>query len=140
MEAEPLPAITVGVDQQRGNTRWGVLLVWFMRLLAIVWLLEGLAQWYVIMKPEPVNFEALPPIVAAITIVFAGINPVAAVGLWLAAPWGGVLWLLATVAQGAVIFLLPELIRFGPLVAIFDFALILIYFLLTYRAALERDI
>jgi hypothetical protein len=140
MEAEPLPAITVGVTQPRGSTRWGVLLLWFMRLLAVVWMLEGLAQWYVIMKPEPANFEALAPIVAAITVFFAVIDPVAAVGLWLAAPWGGVLWLLATVAQGAVIFLMPELIRFGPLVAIFDFALIVTYFLLTYRTAFERDI
>jgi hypothetical protein len=140
MEAEPLPAITLGVNQQRASTGWGVWLLWFMRLLAVVWLLEGLAQWYVILKPEPVNFEALPPIVAGITVFFAVIDLVAAVGLWLAAPWGGVIWLLATVVQGAVIFLMPEFIRFGPVVAIFDFALILTYLLLIYLATSERDI
>jgi hypothetical protein len=140
MEAEPLAAISIGVNQHHGSTRWGVFLLWFMRLVSVVWLLQGLMQWHTIIQPEPANFDALPPIVAGITVFFAVIDPVAAVGLWLGAPWGGVIWLLAAVAQGALVLIMPELVSFGQVVLIFDFALIVAYFLLAYLAAFERDI
>ena len=47
--------------------------------------------------PVPVPFDALPFEVAVAIGVFAVADLVAAVGLWLVAPWGGALW-LATAA------------------------------------------
>ena len=39
-------------------------------------------------------------------------NLLAAVGMWLAAPWGGVLWLFTAVAQAFVAVLLPDFSSF----------------------------
>ena len=47
------------------------------------------------------------------TIFFAVLNPVAAVGLWLVAPWGGVVWLLTLIAQFFVALLKPSFFLFG---------------------------
>src|SRR5450755_1140522 len=100
IETEPLAAISLsGPSTKRASARWGAILVWFMRLVSAVWLLQGLVQWHTIILPGPVNFDALPPTVIGVTIFFAVIDPAAAVGLWLATPWGGVIWLLAVVAQ-----------------------------------------
>jgi hypothetical protein len=141
LETEPLAAISLaGARQKRIGTRWGVLLVWFMRFVSVLWLVQGLLQWHTVILPEPSNFDALPPIVAAVTVFFAIIDPVAAVGLWLAAPWGGVVWLLAVVAQAALVIFMPELVAGGLFLLIFDFALIVAYLLLTYQSAIEGDI
>jgi hypothetical protein len=76
---------------------WGVALLWFMRITAMAWLLKGLAAWTTIlgMGPLGISFEALPPAQRAIVIVFAVLDLVAGVGLWLTSAWGGVMWLLA---------------------------------------------
>lgn len=141
METEPLAAISIdGAERQPASARSGVVLTWFMRLVSMVWLVQGLMQWHTIILPGPVSFDALPPLVIGVTIFFAAIDPVAAVGLWLATPWGGVIWLIAVIAQATLVVFVPELVAGGQLVLIFDFALIVAYFVLTYRAALERDI
>ena len=130
-------------EEEGYSDRWASRLVLFLRLLATVSLVKGLYHWAIVCGFDAssfVGFEAYTIPFQAATVFFAVIDLVAAVGLWLAAPWGAVIWLLAAVVQGGVIFLLPELIRFGPFVAIFDFALILSYLLLTYRASFERDI
>ena len=53
------------------------------------------------------------PAMASAVIFFGVLDLVAAVGLWLATPWGGVLWLLAAVSQifvavGSDIFSRPK--------------------------------
>jgi hypothetical protein len=141
IETEPLAAISLsGPSTKRASARWGAILVWFMRLVSAVWLLQGLVQWHTIILPGPVNFDALPPTVIGVTIFFAVIDPAAAVGLWLATPWGGVIWLLAVVAQAGLVIFRPELATGGQIILILDLTLIIAYFLLTYRAAIERDI
>ena len=47
------------------------------------------------------------------TVFFAIIDPVAGVGLWLAAPWGPVLWLTSVISMAAVGVLFPQI--FGGL-------------------------
>jgi Family of unknown function (DUF6163) len=141
METEPIAAISIdGSHRQRTGAHWGVLLTSFMRLLSAVWIIQGLLQWDRIIEPEPANFDALPPIVIAVTVFFAVINPVAAVGLWLATPWGGVIWLIAVLAQACVGIFMPELVTFGKFILIFDFTLIIGYFFLAHQAAIERDL
>jgi hypothetical protein len=141
IETEPLAAISLsGPSTKRASARWGAILVWFMRLVSAVWLVQGLVQWHTIILPGPVNFDALPPTVIGVTIFFAVIDPAAAVGLWLATPWGGVIWLLAVVAQAGLVIFRPELATGGQIILILDLTLIIAYFLLTYRAAIERDI
>ena len=43
---DPYRAIRVGDAETSGETtKWGHLLTRFMRVLAVFWLLQGLAQW-----------------------------------------------------------------------------------------------
>ncbi len=122
-----------------GATRWGLFLVVFMRVIAALWLIQGLAQWRVILAPSDLPLDSLPSLEAGAVVFFAVTNLVAAVGLWLAAPWGGVLWLFAVSAQMFMIGFLPGTIEGGRVLLALDVGLIVTYFVLTWYAAQERD-
>ena len=121
-----------------GSFRWGLYLVIFMRVLAVIWLAQGLMQWRHILAPEGAAIDGLPMFEAATIIFFAITNLVAAVGLWLAVPWGGVLWLFAISAQMFLIGFVG-MIDGGRVILAFDVALIVAYFVLSWYAAQERD-
>ena len=74
----------------------------------------------------------------AITVYFAVIDLVAAVGLWLTSTWGGVLWLLAAISQLLLGFFFPRLLPMTPLLIGGYVALILAYFLATWLAENEN--
>lgn len=119
---------------EREAMRWGLVLVVFMRLLAGLWMAEGLIHWIdVLMSSKPL-FDSMRPTVASAVIYFGVLDLVAAVGLWLATPWGGVLWLLAAVSQIFVAVALPHFFTAERLVILSNFILILIYFVLTWKA------
>ena len=84
-----------------GVLRWGFVLTWFMRLLAVLWIIKGLSAWAVILGMwSPVGaFETRSTGYQATIIYFAVIDLVAAVGLWMASTWGGVMWLLAVMSH-----------------------------------------
>jgi hypothetical protein len=128
-------AIRVGEGQlgPREQSRWGTVLVLFMRILAGVWIMQGLAEWAKILTPNESLLTDTPSagIIAAI-IFFAIADLLAAVGLWLATPWGGALWLFAAISQIFVVVAMPGF--YSTLWGIADFVLILIYFALTWRA------
>ncbi|MDB5508399.1 MAG: hypothetical protein JWL93_868 [Hyphomicrobiales bacterium] len=133
--------IHLGSDglSRSGATRWGFYLVVFMRIVGVLWLAQGLLQWQAILAPGDFPLDALPRLEAVAIVFFAVINLVAAVGLWLAAPWGGVLWLFAAAAQMFMTVFLPGLQPGGRLLLAFDVTLIVAYFVLTWYAAQERD-
>ena len=121
-----------------GAFRWGLSLVIYMRVLAVLWLAQGLLQWRNILAPEGPAIDAMASFEAATIIFFAITNLVAAVGLWLAVPWGGVLWLFAISAQMFLIGFVG-MIEGGRLILALDVALIVAYFVLSWYAAQERD-
>src|SRR6202035_441042 len=96
------PARIAGEDN-----RAGLLLVIFKRLLAGLWVIQGLLQWSAILLPPEPLFDNVSAPRGAAVIFFATVNLVAAVGLWLATPWGGVIWLLGAIAQILVALGLP---------------------------------
>jgi len=122
-----------------GSTRWGFYLVIFMRVIAGLWLLQGLMQWQLILAPESASIDSMPVLEAGAIVFFAVINLVAAVGLWLAVPWGGVLWLFAVSAQMFMIGFMPDMIEGGRLILALDVSLIVTYFVLSWYAVQERD-
>jgi hypothetical protein len=126
-------------SEQRQVHRWGFLLVVFMRLVAVLWLFQGLLQWKVILAPEQAPIDALPSPVATAIAFFAEADLLAAVGLWLAAAWGGVLWLFSACAGIIVILFMPEFHAGGLLMVLVSVILIVIYFVLTWNAAQERE-
>ncbi|MDB5652073.1 MAG: hypothetical protein JWL62_3593 [Hyphomicrobiales bacterium] len=122
-----------------GVTRWGFMLVVFMRIVAVLWLIQGLMQWRLILMPGDAPLDSLPTLEAVGIVFFAVTNLVAAVGLWLAAPWGGVLWLFAASAQMFMTVFMPGLLGGGRLMMAVDVGLVVAYFVLTWYAAQERD-
>lgn len=114
------------------ETRAGLILVVFMRLLAGLWVIQGLLQWSAILLPPESLFFHLGALRSGAVIFFAIFDLVAAVGLWLATPWGGVIWLLGAIAQIVVALGLPGV--FSTLWVIANIILIIIYFVLTWRA------
>lgn len=123
-------------------TRWRTVLVWMLRLLSVLWLAKGLLAWAVIFG---IGGEGQPPFEArllsfqAITVYFAVIDLVAAVGLWLTSTWGGVLWLLAAISQLLLAFFFPLLLPMTPWLAGAYIAAILAYFLATWAADNESS-
>ena len=137
----PAPAIklqTRASAKAQRATRWHLMLVAFMRIVGALWLLQGLVHWHDILVPVPSLLETLPPAQAALLAGFAVLDLVAAVGLWLATPWGGVLWILAAAAQMATVALAKGFFPSGEIMAMIDAALILAYLFLTYRAGQEE--
>ena len=133
-------AIRVGEKADADDpTRWGMLLVIFMRLIAALWIVQGLAQWQVLLFIEGVLFDRVPTPVGIAVIVFAVADLVAAIGLWLATPWGGVLWILVAFGQTVVAVLLPDFFEGGRLVVALDALLVAMYLVLTYMAANEQN-
>jgi hypothetical protein len=115
------------------ETRAGLFLVVFMRVLAGIWVIQGLLQWGAILMPPESLLDNVNALHGAAVIFFAIFDLVAAVGLWLAAPWGGIIWLLGAIAQIAVAVFLPGFFSMFWVVA--DIVLIALYFVLTWQAA-----
>ncbi len=90
--------------------RWTARLVWFLRAMATISLLKGLYHWALVTgfagPSDGFEFQPLPWQTA--TVFFAVIDLVAAVGLWLTAAWGAVVWLTAAVSMAAVEVLFPQ--------------------------------
>src|SRR5262249_56222907 len=94
-----------------GEDRWNGSLVLFLRGMACLALVKGLYHWSVVCgigAPTDAGFADYPTPYQAVTVFFAVIDLVAAVGLWLAAPWGAVVWLTSVVSLIAGELLFPQ--------------------------------
>ena len=81
---------------------WAEYLVLFLRIMAAVSLVKGLYHWAQVCgigAPADGGFESHTVAWQTATVFFAVIDLVAAVGLWLMAPWGAVVWLTSTVSM-----------------------------------------
>jgi hypothetical protein len=120
---------------------WTQRLVLFLRVMAVLSIVKGLYHWAQVtgfIGGEEDVFENQPMAWQAATVYFAVIELVAAVGLWLATPWGAVVW-LTTVVSMAVIELMFPGIYGGSLVVVGGEALMLAgYLVLAWMAARER--
>ncbi len=115
--------------------RWDVVLTWFMRAVAILWIFKGIGAWAVILGMDAqIPFEERSMGFQATMIYFAVIDPVAAVGLWLASAWGGVLWLLAVMSQLILTFFFPQVVTGGLLSTVLFGLLIVAYLLVSWMS------
>jgi hypothetical protein len=137
---DPHRPIRVGDAGGAGEaTRWGQLLTLFMRVMALFWLLQGVMQWALMLTAEQPIFDALPTHVATAIVFFAVLDLIAGVGLWLATPWGGVLWLLIASAQIFMTASAPRFFIGGYWLVAFDIVLIGAYFFLTFEAGRDYE-
>lgn len=138
--SDPLAALDqFGQRETRGV--WTNRLISFLRLMAAVSMLKGLYHWAVIIgigDGPGSTFETSPIAWQAATMFFAVIDLVAAVGLWLAAAWGGVVWLTTAISMAAIELLFPQIFGGRIIMALAEFAAIAVYVWLTLMAARER--
>ena len=127
-------------EAEGGTVRWQMALVWFMRVIAVLWLLQGFAHWHSILVPEPSELELLSGWRASALVGFAVFDLLTAVGLWLVTPWGGVLWILNVALQIFVVIALPGFFPAGRLLLAIYAALVVTYFVVTFQAGREEMI
>lgn len=124
-----------------GAGKWTSALTWFMRTVAWVWVFKGLFNWAVVLgiSPRYGDFVMLPHSVQSMIVFFAAADLLAAVGVWLAAPWGGALWQLCAVIE-AISPIFGARGAFGDaLGVVLNIVLVGVYFALSWRASLERE-
>jgi len=143
VEYTPMPPIrTIGATagEHSALVRWTTVLVWFMRTMAVVWITKGLFAWTVVLgiNHAVADFLELPPVMRGMIGFYAVADLMAAVGLWLAAPWGGVLWLICAASEVIAASLGASASLTGILGIVLDMTLIVVYFALSWLAANER--
>lgn len=127
--------------QDRRQTAWTRRLVLFLRLMAAVSMFKGLYHWSLVLgigDGSGSTFEQATMAWQAATIFFAVIDLVAAVGLWLAAAWGGVVWLTAAISMAAIELFFPQVYGGRVWIAVPEFIAILCYIALALMAGRER--
>ena len=135
-----LEPVHAGEDEAEGR-RWAFWLLVFLRVMAGVSLLKGLYHWAIvcgITAPFPSGFDSYPTPYQVATVFFAVIDLVAGVGLWLAAPWGAVVWLTSVISMAAVEALFPQIYGGNILVIVTELVLLAIYLGLALMAAREQ--
>jgi hypothetical protein len=120
---------------------WQTVLIWYMRTLAWVWVAKGLFHWAIILGALPAlgQFTTMALPLQATIVAFACLDLLAAIGLWLAAAWGGAIWLLCAVVEAASPILSPRAAAIGYGGALLNIALVAGYVLLSWRASRERS-
>lgn len=130
-------------DKTRGKAfvlHWVWLLVLFMRVIGVVWLARSLDHWSDILLPADSIFDtASSEEIPALIVLFAITDMMAGVGLWLASPWGGVLWIVAVTFEAVLTFILPALFSMPNLTLLLDLVLMLLYFCLNWLASVEKE-
>ena len=84
------------------------------------------------------DFQARTVAWQSATVFFAVIDLVAAVGLWLAAAWGAVVWLTAVVSMAVVEVFFPQVYGGSIFIVLGEVTLLGLYMWLAVLAARER--
>jgi hypothetical protein len=120
---------------------WTEYLVLFLRLMAAVSLVKGLYHWAQVCgigAGADEGFEAHTVAWQAATVFFAVLDLVAAVGLWLAAAWGAVVWLGSVVSMAVVVMFFPNVFGASIVIVFIEMTLLAIYLWLAIMSARER--
>jgi hypothetical protein len=120
---------------------WTRRLVFFLRVMAVVSVAKGLYHWAQVtgfVGTEDEAFEVQTMAWQSATVYFAVIELVSAVGLWLATPWGAVLWLTTVVSMAVIELMFPTIYGGNLLVVGIQAAFLAAYLALAWMAARER--
>lgn len=128
-------------EKHRRPSAWTEWLILFLRVMAAFSMIKGLYHWSVVCgfgmaRDSGFEAQALPWQVA--TVFFAVIDLVAAVGLWLAAPWGAVVWLTGSVSMIVVLLFFPQIYGQQIAVMVLEALLIVSYLIFAIQAAREQ--
>lgn len=122
------------------EARWTGRLVIFLRVMAVLSMAKGLYHWAIVcgISGPPDGFEYQPTPWQTATVFFAVIDLVAAVGLWLAAAWGAVVWLTACVSMAAVEVFFPQVYGGRLMIVAVEGVLLFAYLALAIQSAREH--
>lgn len=132
------------VHERDGETQAGIWtrrLVLFLRVMAGVSMIKGLYHWSRVcgIGVAPNDLYAYHSVAwQAATVFFAVIDLVAAVGLWLAAAWGAVIWLTAVASMLAVEIFFPQVFGRGFFTVVLEGGLLALYLWLALKSAQEH--
>ena len=139
-QPQVLEPVHAGQGEVRGDI-WATRLVLFLRVMAAVALVKGLYYWAIVCgvgAPSPQGFDSYAMPYQSATVFFAVIDLVAAVGLWLAAPWGAVVWLTSVISMAAVEALFPQIYGGRLWVIVVELTLLGVYLSLALLSAREH--
>jgi hypothetical protein len=138
-DLEPLEPVHEFEDEETG-TRWTRRLVLFLRVMAGLAMLKGLFHWSRVIGIGVGDdlFETHSIAWQTATVFFAVIDLVAAVGLWLAAAWGAVIWLMSIASMLAVEVFFPQVFGGGLFSVALEIALLGLYLWLALKSAQEH--
>ena len=123
------------------DNAWTRRLVFFLRVMAVVSVAKGLYHWAQVtgfVGGEEEAFENQSLAWQASTVYFAVIELVAAVGLWLATPWGAVVWLITVVSMTVIELMFPAIYGGSLAVVVAEAVMLTAYLALAWMAARER--
>jgi Family of unknown function (DUF6163) len=120
---------------------WTRRLVLFLRVMAAMSMIKGLYHWAQVCgigigQGEPFENQSIAWQTG--TVFFAVIDLVAAVGLWLAAAWGAVIWLTSVASMLAVEVFFPQVFGGGVLTGLLEGSLLALYLWLALKSAQEH--
>ncbi|WP_321340099.1 DUF6163 family protein [Breoghania sp.] len=133
--------VTMLQDMIKSRPPWRTMLVWYLRLMAILLIGGGVIHWARIVGYVPwrgVMFADMPTDWQTATAYFGVLDMVAGVGLWLAASWGPVMWLLRALSQVVMHTILSDTFGTRPYEISFYLATIAIYLVLTLLCEREK--
>jgi hypothetical protein len=139
-ERQTLDPVHAG-EEETQSQRWAYWLVVFLRVMAALSLFKGLYHWAIVCginAPFPSGFDSYSTPYQVATVFFAVIDLVAGVGLWLAAPWGAVVWLTSVISMAAVEILFPQIYGGHLWVIALELLLLGMYLALALMAAREQ--
>ncbi|MDQ0301248.1 DUF6163 family protein [Ancylobacter polymorphus] len=121
---------------------WQSRVILYLRCLAGFLMVKTVYSWTLICgvwDGDMSRFEMISLAAKSAVIWAAIMNPVAAVGLWLGASWGVVLWLVTAMVQILINASAPEGVGRLMIVAALETILVAGYAFLTYKAARESE-
>lgn len=128
-------------DAETGDNTWTGRLVLFLRVMAVLSMIKGLYHWAEItgfIGGESGAFENQTMQWQTATVYFAVIELVAAVGLWLATPWGAVVWLTTIVSTAVIELMFPSIYGGNLFAVLVTLILLAAYLVLAWLSARER--
>jgi hypothetical protein len=128
-------------EQEGGADPWASRLVLFLRVMAGIALAKGLYHWAIVcgfLSASGMGYEDTSTPFQVATVFFGVIDLVAAVGLWLAAPWGVVVWLTSVISMVAVEIRFPQIFGGRVWVVAIDVLLIFASLLLALMSARQQ--
>ena len=117
---------------------WTQRLVAFLRVMAAISMIKGLYHWARVCGIGGDQFEYHSIAWQSATVFFAVLDLVAAVGLWLAAAWGAVVWLMSVASMLVLEIFFPQVFGASVLTGILEAALLGLYLYLAVMAAQEH--